>query len=79
MKNKNVIDIGAGDIEELFENGTEGFAAMMGMIVGQQNVALGLTKLVLEYGPKDKTSKDEVFEIFEEACEILKEQNGSEA
>jgi hypothetical protein len=78
MKNKNVIDIGKQDtreIEELFEDSAEGISTMMSLVVGQQNIALGLTKLVLEYGDKDKkTSKEEVFEIYEDAFDFLKEQ-----
>ncbi|MCE3239077.1 MAG: hypothetical protein K0R24_2058 [Gammaproteobacteria bacterium] len=76
MKDQNVTNIGTENIEELFENGA--FTSMMGIIVGQQNVALGLTKLVLEYGAKEKTSKEEVFGIFDDACDLLKEQNGRE-
>ncbi|MCE3231532.1 MAG: hypothetical protein K0R52_1460 [Alphaproteobacteria bacterium] len=78
MKNKNVIDIGkqdTRDIEELFEDSAEGISNMMSLIVEQQNIALALTKLILEYGDKDKkTSKEEVFEIYEDAFDFLKEQ-----
>ncbi|MDF3034609.1 MAG: hypothetical protein K0R76_1563 [Alphaproteobacteria bacterium] len=78
MKNKNVIDIGkqdTGEIEELFEDSAEGLSTMMSLIVEQQNIALALTKLILEYGDKDKkTSKEEVFEIYEDAFDFLKEQ-----
>jgi hypothetical protein len=48
---------------------------MMSLVIGQQNIALGLTKLVLEYGDKDKNiPKEEVFEIYQEAFDFLKEQ-----
>lgn len=44
---KNAID--TVDFEEFFaENGAEVISAAAGMIASQQNIALGLTKLVLE-------------------------------
>lgn len=57
------------------ENGAEAISAITSMIVSQQNTALGLTKLVLEYCIEDKISKEELFEIYEEAFDLLKEQN----
>jgi hypothetical protein len=78
MKDKNVIGIDDHDIEdteEFLEDSSAGLSAMMSLVIGQQNIALGLTKLVLEYGDKDKNiPKEEVFEIYEEAFDFLKEQ-----
>ena len=64
------------NMENFFsENGAETIAAMTGMIAAQQNTALNLTKLVLEHCVKgDKITKEEVFNIYEEACDLLKEQ-----
>lgn len=64
------------NMEDFFsENGAETIAAMTGMISAQQNIALNLTKLVLEYCVKDdKITKEQVFDIYEEACDLLKEQ-----
>jgi hypothetical protein len=78
MKDKNVIGIDDHDIEdteEFLEDSSAGLSAMMSLVIGQQNIALGLTKLVLEYGDKDKNiPKEEVFEIYQEAFDFLKEQ-----
>lgn len=70
---KNAIE---KNMEDFFsENGAETIAAMTGMISAQQNIALSLTKLVLEYCVKDdKITKEQVFDIYEEACDLLKEQ-----
>ena len=70
---KNAIE---QNMEDFFsENGAETIAAMTGMISAQQNIAFSLTKLVLEYCVKDdKITKEQVFDIYEEACDLLKEQ-----
>ena len=53
-------------------------AAMAGMMVTQQGVAVNLTRLVLEHSIEGKITKEEVFDIFEEAFEVLKETMGEE-
>lgn len=70
---KNLIE---KNMEDFFsENGAETIAAMTGMITTQKNIALNLTKLVLEHCVKDdKITKEEVFNIYEEACDLLKGQ-----
>ena len=64
------------EMEEFFsENGAETIAAMTGLITAQQNIALGLTKLVLEHCFKDEQiTKEEVFDLYDESCELLKGQ-----
>ena len=48
------------NIEEFFaENSAEAISAVTGMIASQQNVALDLTKLVLEHCIENKISKGE--------------------
>ena len=64
------------NFEEFFtENGAQAISAVTGMMASQQNVALGLTKLVLEHCVENKISKEELFEIYDEAFDFLKEQN----
>ena len=64
------------NFEEFFaENGAQAISAVTGMMASQQNVALGLTKLVLEHCVESKISKEELFGIYEEAFDFLKEQN----
>ena len=64
------------NLEDFFaENGAEAISAVTGMIASQQNIALGLTKLVLEHCIENKISKEELFEIYDEAFDFLKEQN----
>jgi len=71
---KNTID--TVEFEEFFaENGAEAISAVAGMITSQQNIALGLTKLVLEHCIENKISKEELFCIYEEAFDFIKEQN----
>jgi len=74
MKNLEEVD------EEIFEeflseNSAEAISAMMKMVTAQQNIALNLTKLILEHCIDNKISKEEVFDIYEEACDLLKAQN----
>ena len=68
--------IARDEMEEFFaENGTEAITAMTGLITAQQNIALGLTKLILEHCLKDEQiTKEDVFDIYEESCELLKGQ-----
>ena len=62
----------------LSENGTEALSALTEMVVAQQNVALDLTRLVLEYCVEWPISKEELFEIYEEACDrVRSESDGS--
>ena len=71
---KNAMDM--VNFEEFFaENGAQAISAVTGMMASQQNVALGLTKLVLEHCVENKISKEELFGIYEEAFDFLKEQN----
>ena len=65
--------------EDFFENDKASISDMMRMVVAQQNIALGLTKLVLEHCDESSISKEEVFQIYNEACDVLKEQNAYEA
>lgn len=67
------------EFEEFFENGKASISDIMRMVAAQQHIALGLTKLVLEHCVEDKISKEEVFEIYDEACEFIKKQNEYEA
>ena len=57
------------------ENDAETISAVAGIIASQQNIALGLTKLVLEHCIENKISKEELFEIYDEALDFLKTQN----
>ena len=71
---KNVME--TVNFEDFFEeNGAEAISAITGMISSQQNIALGLTKLVLEHCIENKISKEELFEIYDEAFDFLKTQN----
>ena len=71
---KNAMD--KVNFDEFFaENGAEAISALTGMIASQQNVALGLTKLVLEHCIENKISKEELFGIYEEVLNFLKQQN----
>jgi len=45
------------------------------MIASQQNIALGLTKLVLQHCIENKISKEELFCIYEKTFYFIKEQN----
>jgi hypothetical protein len=64
------------NFEEIFaENGADAISAVTEMITSQQNIALGLTKLVLEHCVEDKISKEELFDIYDEAFDFLKTQN----
>ena len=67
------------EFEDFFETDKASISDMMRMVVAQQNVALGLTKLVLEHCAEGPISKEEVFQIYDEACDVLKEQNGRDA
>lgn len=67
------------EMEEFFsENSMEAIAAMSGMVSTQQNIALNLTTLVLKHKTKNnlstKEAKKEVFEIYEEASDLVREQ-----
>ena len=71
---KNVME--TVNFEDFFEeNGAEAISAITGMISSQQNIALALTKLVLEHCIENKISKEELFEIYDEALDFLKTQN----
>ena len=71
---KNVME--TVNFEDFFaENDPEAISAVAGMLASQQNIALGLTKLVLEHCVEDKISKEELFDIYDEAFDFLKTQN----
>lgn len=60
--------------EEFFsENGVEAIGAMTELMASQQQIAIGLTQLVLEYSEK-KYTKDEIFKTFKDACDLLKQE-----
>jgi len=59
----------------LSENGMEALSSLTAMIVAQQNIALGLTKLILENCVEEIVSKEEVFEIYGEACDIVRSES----
>jgi len=66
-------------MEDFFsENSMEAIAAMSGMVSTQQNIALNLTNLVFEHRAKNnlttKEAKKEVFEVYEEASDLVREQ-----
>ncbi len=68
---KNAID--TVDFEEFFEeNGAEVISAAAGMIASQQNIALGLIKLVLQHCIENKISKEELFCIYEKTFYFIK-------
>ena len=64
------------DIEDISTDNVSAVTAMVGMITTQQGIAVDLTKLVLKHCVKDKITKEEVFDIYEEACSLLREQTG---
>ena len=71
---KNVME--TVNFEDFFaENDPEAISVVAGMLASQQNIALGLTKLVLEHCVEDKISKEELFDIYDEAFDFLKTQN----
>lgn len=66
-------------MEDFFsENSMEAIAAMSGMVTTQQNIALSLTTLILEYKAKNNlTTEDatrEVFGLYEEASDLVRGQ-----
>ncbi len=67
------------EMEDFFsENSMEAIAAMSGMVTTQQNIALNLTTLILEHSLNHDISrgkaKKEVFEIYEEASDLVRGQ-----
>ncbi len=76
MNNLNEIDEEAFE-EFLSNNSPESFSAMIKMVTVQQNIALNLTKLILEHCVEGKISKEEVFGIYEESCDFIKAQNAA--
>ena len=67
------------EMEDFFsENSMEALTAMSGMITTQQNIALNLTSLILEYKSKNNLSiedaKEEVLSLYEDASDLLREQ-----
>lgn len=63
------------DIEDVFSaDSMESIAVMTRMIVTQQRIAVDLTKLVLEHCIESKITKEEVFEIYEEASALLRSE-----
>ncbi len=67
------------EMEDFFsENSMEAIAAMSGMVTTQQNIALNLTTLILEHSLNHDISREkakkEVFEIYEEASDLVRGQ-----
>ena len=63
------------DMSQWFdENGMDAISAMSEMLKVQQSISLGLTKLVLEHCAEGKFSKDEIFEIYQEASDLVSNQ-----
>lgn len=58
----------------LTEKGVEFIGAMADMLKSWQQGAIDLTRLVLEHCKEEDVTKDYVFEVFEEAMDILKSQ-----
>lgn len=69
---------GIQDIEDIFTDidNINAVTAMAGVMTTQQGIAVDLTRLVLEHCAKDKITKDGIFEIYIEACDLLREQIG---
>lgn len=69
----------AHEMEQWFEdNGMDSIEVMASFIKVQQQMALELTKLVLEHCKDEKRNKDQVFEIFKDATKIVQSQMGKE-
>lgn len=74
---KNIKNLQKQDIEDIFMDNVDNLnamTAMAGMVTTQQGIGVNLTKIVLEHCITDKITKKEVFEIYKEACSILREQ-----
>lgn len=56
------------------EGGMEMLGSMTDLLKSQQQGAIELTRLVLEYCKEEEITKNYVFEIFEEAMDLLKTQ-----
>lgn len=72
MKAKLPVDINVSDLFE--EGGMDIVDTMTDILKFQQQGAIDLTRLVLEHCKGQEVTKDYVFEVFEEAMEILKKQ-----
>jgi len=67
--------ISAEELENWFEdNGMEAMETMSELLKTQHQLALELTKLVLEHGKLEKTSKEEIFNIFKDAAKLMAKQ-----
>lgn len=65
-------------VEEIFENGgVDIISAMTEMMKVQQQGAIELTKLIIEYAKEEPVTKYTVFETFEEALELLRNKTES--
>jgi len=62
------------NLNDFFVDNIDVMAAMTGMITTQQGIAVNLTKLALEHCVGDKITKEKVFEVYKEACDLLKVQ-----
>ena len=72
MKINLAVDISPEDFFD--ENSVEIVETMMDVVKFQQQAAIDLTQLVLEYCKEEKITKSYVFDVFEEAMNILKTQ-----
>lgn len=74
MKKQNHVDE-FPDFDEFFEeNGAEMLVTMAEVLKGQQQIAVELTRLVLEYSKPEKVTKDTVFNIFKDATKVVSDQ-----
>lgn len=64
------------DFENMFaeESMEDLFTTMANLIKDQQEIALGLTQLIVESSQEEFFTKQEIFETYEEAMAILKGQ-----
>lgn len=60
--------------ESFLEDNMDAIAAMTAVMAEQQKTALDLTKLILEHCKIENLTKEDVFEIYEEASDFLKGQ-----
>lgn len=71
MKNKHEEQELEGWLEDY---GMEAMGTMTGLLKMQQEIALKLTKLVLEYCKEEKVTKDYIFNVFNEATSLINKQ-----
>lgn len=64
------------DFEDMFaeEDMDNFFTTMTTLIKDQQEIALGLTQLIVESAQEESFTKQDIFQTYEEAMAILKRQ-----